>query len=72
MFTESEREYLLEVLVEAHTQMLHELHHSDTRTFEEGLKRRIALNELLQKELRTINSPGHPATQMAAPPAAKN
>jgi hypothetical protein len=51
-FTADERDYLLGVLTEAHTEMLHELHHSDTRTFEEGLKQRIALNERLQQELR--------------------
>lgn len=47
-----ERDYLLELLTTAHDEMLHELHHSDTRKFEEGLKQRIALNERLQQQVR--------------------
>lgn len=46
-----EREYLLELLKHAHDQMLHEMHHTDSRSFRNDLRERIALNERLTKKL---------------------
>jgi hypothetical protein len=51
-----EREYLLELLQTAHDEMLHELHHTDTRSFEETLKQRVALNEQITRRLETATA----------------
>ncbi len=50
-FTAEEREYILELLKTAHAELLHELHHTDTRSFEQVLKERVALNEKLTSKL---------------------
>lgn len=50
--SEEERDYLIELLEASHKQMLHELHHTDTASFEGRLKEQIALNEGLQSKLR--------------------
>jgi hypothetical protein len=51
-----EREYLLELLQTAHDEMLRELHHTDTRSFEETLKQRVALNEQITRRLETATA----------------
>lgn len=44
-FDEREREYVLTVLLAAHTQLLHELHHTDAADYKQQLRRQIELNE---------------------------
>lgn len=46
-----ERQYLLELLQSAHTTLLHEIHHSRTRRFEEALRQTVMLNERLSEKL---------------------
>ena len=46
-----EREYISQLLKSAHDQLLHELHHTDTRKFEEGLRKRVEINEGLTRKL---------------------
>ncbi len=46
-----EREYLVELLKAAHAELLHELHHTDTRAFETTLQHRVSLNEQLTRRL---------------------
>ena len=41
--TRDEREFLLELLKAAHPEMQHELHHTDTLDYREGLRRRIEM-----------------------------
>ena len=49
--TPEEREYISQLLKTAHDQLLHELHHTDTRTFEEGLRKQLEINEQLTRKL---------------------
>jgi hypothetical protein len=42
---EKERDYLLTVLLAAHTQLMHELHHADSNEYKTQLRRQIELNE---------------------------
>jgi len=46
-----EREYLLELLQSAHTTLLHEIHHSRTRRFEDALRHKVAINERLSEKV---------------------
>ena len=46
-----ERQYLLELLQSAHTSLLHEIHHSRTRRFEDALRHTVAINERLSEKL---------------------
>jgi hypothetical protein len=46
-----EREYLIDLLRAAHTDLLHEIHHSRTRRFGESLRQRVAINESLAARL---------------------
>ena len=50
--TDQERDYLLELLEAKRSEMLHELHHTDTLDFKEMLKRRAALVEGLHSKLK--------------------
>ena len=54
-FTPEEREYIAELLKTSHDQLIHELNHTDTRSFEEVLRRRIAINEQLAAKLKQAN-----------------
>jgi len=49
--TEQEREYLLEILEARHAEMLHELHHTDTRDFKEMLRRKVEMVEGLKSKI---------------------
>lgn len=51
-FDEREREYLQTILLAAHTQLLHELHHSDSADFKQQLRRQIELNERITLKVR--------------------
>jgi len=44
-FTDRERDYLSTVLLAAHTQLMHELHHADSNEYKAQLRRQIELNE---------------------------
>jgi type II secretory pathway predicted ATPase ExeA len=46
-FDERERDYMLTVLLAAHTQLLHELHHADSTEYKQQLRSRIELNEMV-------------------------
>lgn len=46
-----ERQYLLELLQSAHTTLLHEIHHSRTRRFEDALRHKVAINERLSEKV---------------------
>ena len=47
-----ERNFLLELLDERHTSMLHELHHTDTYEYRQILREKIDLLEKLRQRLR--------------------
>lgn len=49
--TSDERDYLIETLEAAHTQLLHELHHVHRRQFREVLRQRVEINETLMQRL---------------------
>ena len=49
-----ERDFLLELLKEKQTAMLHELHHTDTNEFEEMLKEKIELLEALEGRIEQL------------------
>lgn len=51
--TNVECDYLLDLLANAHTELLHELHHARTRSFEESLRERARLNEELMHKIET-------------------
>ena len=46
-FTNDERRYLVSLLEAAHTQLIHELHHTDSREFQRALREQISINEQL-------------------------
>lgn len=52
--THQEVEYLMELLHNAHTEKLHELHHTDTVDYKEMLKRKIELLEALAAKLKRM------------------
>ena len=43
--TSEERDYLMETLEAAHTQLLHQLHHADASSFRLYLRNQVSLNE---------------------------
>jgi hypothetical protein len=49
--TEQERDYLLELLEAKRSEMLHELHHTDTLDYKEMLRRRMALADGLRSKV---------------------
>jgi hypothetical protein len=49
-----ERDFLLELLKEKQTAMLHELHHTDTNEFEEMLKEKLELLEGLRAKTERL------------------
>lgn len=49
--TTDERDYLVETLEAAHTQLLHELHHVHRSQFRDLLRSRVNLNERLMERL---------------------
>ena len=55
--TDEERDYLLELLEARGAEMLHELHHTDTLDYKEGLRRRIGLVEGLRSKLAAAGTP---------------
>lgn len=54
--TDSEREFLLEVLEARYTSMLHELHHTDTRDFKQLLAAKLDLLEKLTDKLKNTST----------------
>jgi TnpA family transposase len=53
--TDSEREFLLELLEARHKSMLHELHHTDTHDYKRLLAGKVDLLESVRDKLK--NSP---------------
>ena len=51
-----ETDFLLELLTEKQTAMLHELHHTDTNEFEDMLKEKIKLLESLKMKIERLSS----------------
>jgi hypothetical protein len=49
--TAEEREYISNVLKTAHDQLIHELDHTDTRTFKEGLRKQLDINDQITRKL---------------------
>ena len=49
--TDEEKEYLLELLDAKRSEMLHELHHTDTLDFKEMLRGRLELADGLRSKL---------------------
>ncbi len=43
--------YIVDLIRADHKEILHELHHTDTREFEERLKRRLEVNEAVARKL---------------------
>ena len=50
--SDPEREYLIEMLKSAQTELLHELHHTDTLEYKNLLKERTKLVESLLERLK--------------------
>ena len=50
--SDQEREYLLEVLQTAHKELMHEIHHSNTHSYKDELKSKLAINEALVEKLK--------------------
>jgi hypothetical protein len=59
--TDSEREFLLEVLEARYTSMLHELHHTDTRDYKQLLTAQLDLLEKLTDKLKSTSTEGRSA-----------
>jgi hypothetical protein len=51
-FNERERDYMMTVLLAAHTQLMHELHHADSSEYKSELRRKIELNELVTMKVQ--------------------
>jgi hypothetical protein len=51
-FNERERDYMMTVLLAAHTQLMHELHHADSSEYKAELRRKIELNELVTMKVQ--------------------
>jgi hypothetical protein len=49
--TPSEQAYVVELLEADHKELLHELHHTDTREFEDTLRERLQMNESVRRKL---------------------
>lgn len=49
--TPEERTYVVELLEADHKELLHELHHTDTREFEDTLRQRVQMNEAVRRKL---------------------
>ncbi|HEY2093180.1 MAG TPA: hypothetical protein VGJ81_14955 [Thermoanaerobaculia bacterium] len=49
--TAEEREYTSQLLKTAHDQLIHEIDHTDTRTFKDGLRKQLDINEQLTRKL---------------------
>lgn len=49
--TAEEREYTAQLLKTAHDQLIHEIDHTDTRTFKDGLRKQLDINEQLTRKL---------------------
>ncbi len=43
--------YITELIQADHKEILHELHHTDTREFEDTLRRRLEMNERVARKL---------------------
>ena len=52
--TDAERDYLLELLETKRSDMLHELHHTDTLDYKEMLRRRVELVERLRSKVEGV------------------
>lgn len=52
--TDTERDFLLELLEARHTAMLHELHHTDTNDYKRLLLQKIDVLEKLKQKLKNI------------------
>ena len=52
--SDQERDFLLEVLKEKQTAMLHELHHTDTDEFEELLKEKLEVLEKVKARIQQV------------------
>lgn len=51
--TDGEREFLRELLEEKQTRMIQEIDHTDTRVFEEMLKKKLEVLEGLKRKLES-------------------
>ncbi len=49
--TPDEHAYVVELLENDHKELLHELHHTATREFEDALKKRLLVNESVRRKL---------------------
>ena len=56
--TDSEREFLLEVLESRYTSMLHELHHTDTNDYKQFLREKLELLDTLRGKLQNTSTDG--------------
>lgn len=54
-FTDAERDYLCELLIRRHGELLHELHHTAARRFKDELKGEVELVE----QLCNLLAPAH-------------
>ena len=50
--TAEELAYLVELIEADHKELLHELHHTDTRGFEDKLRKRLQVNEAVTRKCR--------------------
>ena len=49
-----ERDHLLELLQKEHGELLHQIHHTSTRSYEEILRKRLGVNEALLEKLDAV------------------
>lgn len=60
--SDSEREFLLELLDARHTSMLHELHHTDTNDYKQLLLQQVEVLEKLKNKLKDAASEAQPGS----------
>jgi hypothetical protein len=51
-----ERDFLLELLEEKRTSLLHQIHHTDTHDYEDMLKRKVDVLEGLKARIEVLRS----------------
>jgi hypothetical protein len=51
-----EAEYLLSVLLDAHKNLLHDLHHTDAGEYKDRVEAQVALNDALMRRLRSAGT----------------
>jgi hypothetical protein len=51
-----EAQYLVSVLLDAHKNLLHDLHHTDAGQYKDRVEEQVALNDSLMRRLRSAGA----------------